>query len=117
MSNALPYLERNIHPIVIISAFNRALEDAVKIIEEVAKPIDVNNKEEMAKLIKATIGTKFVNRWSDLMCGLAMEAVKTVATDVNGKREVDTKRYARIEKVLDTDGSFGFWFWFFCKRK
>jgi T-complex protein 1 subunit gamma len=99
LANALPYLERKIHPIVIISAFNRALEDAVKVCEEIGKPIDVNNESEMIQLIKSTIGTKFVSRWSDLMCKLALSAVKTVAMDVNGKREVDIKRYARVEKV------------------
>ncbi len=31
---------------------------------------------------------------------LALKAVKTVAMDINGKREVDIKRYARIEKVF-----------------
>lgn len=99
LANALPYLERKIHPIVIISAFNRALEDALKIIEEVSIPIDVNDKAQMAGLIKSCIGTKFINRWSDLMCGLALDAVRCVAMEVNGKREVDIKRYARVEKV------------------
>lgn len=54
----------------------------------------------MTQLISSSIGTKFVSRWSDLMCSLALKAVRTVAWDVgNGKREVDVKRYARIEKV------------------
>jgi T-complex protein 1 subunit gamma len=92
-------LERKIHPVVIISAFNRALEDAVKIVDEISVPIDTSNTEEMTKLIKATIGTKFVSRWSDLMCQLALHSVRCVAMDVNGKREVDIKRYVRIEKV------------------
>lgn len=99
MANAVPYLERKIHPVVIISAFNRALEDAIKVIDDISVPIDVTNNDEMTKLIKATIGTKFVSRWSDLMCKLALDSVRCVATDVNGKREVDIKRYVRIEKV------------------
>lgn len=33
------------------------------------------------------------------MCNLALQAVKTVAIDVNGKKEIDVKRYARIEKI------------------
>jgi len=54
----------------------------------------------MTQLISSSIGTKFVSRWSDLMCSLALKAVRTVAWDMgNGKREVDVKRYARIEKV------------------
>lgn len=72
----------------------------------------------MLALIKTSIGTKFSSRWSDLMCSLALQAVKTVAVtaeaenglvgNATGKdsgmsnlniKTVDLKRYARVEKV------------------
>jgi len=54
----------------------------------------------MASLISSSIGTKFVSRWNDLMCKLALDAVRTVTWETqNGKTEVDIKRYARVEKV------------------
>lgn len=64
-------------------------------------PVDVNNTDEMMSLIKSSIGTKFVSTWSDLMCKLALDAVRTVAIEEEGtgRREVDIKRYARVEKV------------------
>nr|BBE38618.1 cct subunit 3 [Thermochaetoides thermophila] len=99
LAQALPQLERNIHPVNIIAAFKRALKDALEIIEEISMPIDVNDDKAMYKLINASIGTKFVSRWSDLMCSLALKAVRTVTWEANGKREVDIKRYARVEKV------------------
>ncbi|KAJ1496670.1 T-complex protein 1 subunit gamma [Coelomomyces lativittatus] len=101
LAAAAPFLEKKIHPIVIISAFKKALEDALKVIDSIAKPMDVNNKESMLHLIRSTLGTKFVSRWSDLMCQLALEAVNTITVKGNGdQNEVDIKRYARIEKVL-----------------
>lgn len=100
LAMALPELERNIHPVVIIQAFKRALKDALDIIDEISLPIDVSNDREMFGLINASIGTKFVSRWSELMCSLALTAVRTVAWEVgDGKKEVDIKRYARVEKV------------------
>ncbi|KAI0596055.1 T-complex protein 1 [Biscogniauxia sp. FL1348] len=100
LAQALPQLERNIHPVVIISAFKRALKDALEIIDEISLPIDINDDKAMNSLISSSIGTKFVSRWSDLMCSLALNAVRTVTWETgNGKREVDIKRYARIEKV------------------
>ncbi|KAG5459621.1 MAG: T-complex protein 1 subunit gamma, partial [Olpidium bornovanus] len=99
LTAALPHLERKIHPIVIISAFKKALDDAIRVVEKISKPVDVNNPEEMIELVKSSIGTKFVSRWSDLMCKLALDAVKCVAVDVDGRREVDIKRYARVEKI------------------
>ncbi|KDR85035.1 hypothetical protein GALMADRAFT_233615 [Galerina marginata CBS 339.88] len=99
LAQSLSQLERDIHPVVIISAYNKALKEALEIIKRVSIPIDVNNDQEMLSLIKTSIGTKFVARWSDLMCKLALDAVRTVSQDVNGQKTVDIKRYARVEKV------------------
>lgn len=56
----------------------------------------------MLALVKTSIGTKFVARWSDLMCKLALTAVRTVSAEdpvMGGKKEIDLKRYARVEKI------------------
>jgi T-complex protein 1 subunit gamma len=99
LAHALPHLERNIHPVVIIRAYKQALTDALEVAEEISQPVNIDSDKEMMKIISASIGTKMVARWSDLMCRLALDAVRTVATDSGGRREVDIKRYARIEKV------------------
>ena len=100
LARALPQLERNIHPVVIISAYKRALSDALNIIEEISLQVDMNDDKKILELIAASIATKFVARWSPLMCNLALKAVRTVTWDAGGgKKEVDIKRYARVEKV------------------
>ncbi|RKO90983.1 chaperonin Cpn60/TCP-1 family [Blyttiomyces helicus] len=99
LASALPFLERSIHPITIIRAFKQALEDALEIVTDISVPVNIGNRDEMMRLIKSSIGTKFVSQWSDLMCGIAFDAVKTVHMEVDGKREVDIKRYARVEKI------------------
>jgi T-complex protein 1 subunit gamma len=77
----------------------------------------------MIELIESSIGTKTISRYSELMCSLALRAVRTVSQDrsfasnpqaTNGQpstsaskksepaqkpHEVDIKRYARIEKI------------------
>jgi len=85
--------------VVIISAYNKALKEALEIIKRISVPIDTSNDQEMLALIKTSIGTKFVMRWSDLMCKLALQAVRTVAQEDHGIKTVDIKRYARVEKV------------------
>ncbi|KAG6850257.1 T-complex protein 1 subunit gamma [Arthromyces matolae] len=99
LAQSLSQLERDIHPVVIISAYNKALKEALEIVQRISIPINVNDDEEMLSLIKTSIGTKFVVRWSDLMCKLALQAVRTVASDENGLKTVDIKRYARVEKI------------------
>lgn len=83
--------------------------------------VDVNNKDEMMKIVKSTIGTKFIKKWfvnvimdkymniwsiimvvfrMDLACEMALNAVKTVSIEKTGnQREIDIKRYARVEKI------------------
>ncbi|WWC97149.1 T-complex protein 1 subunit gamma [Kwoniella sp. B9012] len=116
LAYSLPLLERHIHPVVIIRAFKQALNDALETIQKISIPVDISSESEMMALIKTSIGTKFSSRWSDLMCSLALQAVRTVAVtaesenglvggSAEGKSEslniktVDIKRYARVEKV------------------
>jgi T-complex protein 1 subunit gamma len=107
LAQSLSQLERDIHPVVIISAYNKALQEALAIVQRISVPIDTSNDDAMLALIKTSIGTKFVARWSDLMCSLALQAVRTVASSdesegsayASGVRSVDIKRYARVEKI------------------
>jgi len=94
------FLEEKMHPTVIIQAYRQALEDATNILrEKVATPIDMENKVEVRKVVQSCVGTKFIAKWSDLACDIAMDAVKTVSMDHSGKKEIDIKRYAKVEKI------------------
>lgn len=43
MSAAKPFIERDIHPSIIVSSYYRALDEALKKIEELAVPIDITD--------------------------------------------------------------------------
>merc|ERR1712130_974801 len=80
---------------VIIQAYRQALEDSVNMMRDVvATPIDLNDKATVRKVIESCIGTKFISKWSDMACDIAMEAVKTVTIEskTGGKKEIDIKR-------------------------
>jgi hypothetical protein len=62
-------------------------------------PVDVNNREMMLSIINSSITTKVISRWSSLACNIALDAVKTVQFEENGRKEIDIKKYARVEKV------------------
>lgn len=61
--------------------------------------VDVSNNQEMLKIISSAIGTKMISKWSKLACDVALKAVQTVSMEKGGRKEVDIKRYVRIEKV------------------
>ena len=56
LAQALPQLERNIHPVNIISAFKRALKDALEIIDEISLPIiNIDRKRNAIVIFRVTV--------------------------------------------------------------
>merc|ERR1712119_157786 len=86
------FLEEKMHPTVVIQAYRQALEDAAVILRDnVATKIDLDDAVAVRKVIQSCVGTKFIAKWSDLACDIAM--------DVGEKKEIDIKRYAKVEKI------------------
>lgn len=116
-----PFLERQMHPITLISALKRAQEDALQTISEMATPVDLASDEQILKLVRSSIGTKIADIWSEQICHMALTAVRTVCREdkidgVSGsgasgssggsinsaegvRREIDLKQYAKVEKI------------------
>lgn len=67
LAMAEPHLERNLHPTVIIRGYIKALEDALKIIDGIAFPIDINDRQQMLNIMNSCIGTKFTQRFGSLI--------------------------------------------------
>jgi len=104
LSQAEPLLERQTHPTVICNGYLKALDDAVKYIDSIAKPLDTSDRDLMVKLIESCTGTKFIARFSKVMVDLALDAVSTVhIDDGSGRKEIDIKRYAKVEKIPGGD--------------
>ena len=94
------FLEKEIHPTVIVNAYFKALEEIVKITNELGVPINLEDNADLCKIVKSTIGTKFSAQWGDLIVDLAVKAVRTVwRKDDQGNVEIDIKRYAKVEKI------------------
>jgi T-complex protein 1 subunit gamma len=97
---AYPFLEQQMHPTVIIGAFRQALEDLLEVLrDQISITIDINDRAELKRIINSCIGTKFIKKWSDLACDIAIDATKTVMMDLGGRKEIDIKRYAKVEKI------------------
>lgn len=99
MSVCEPFLESKMHPTTIVAAYVQALEDLVEGCDKFARGMDINNEEEMVAVVRSCIGTKLVNKWADMACKIALRAVNTVTTESGGRREIDIKRYAKVEKI------------------
>ena len=118
LGQAEPFLRQdNVHPTVLVAAYQKALVKALQILEKQAVEIDVERDVGwMKKLVQSSLSTKFSARWNDIMVDMALKAVLTVVqrkeatsvvamTDLLAAKshlqnvEVDLKRYAKVEKI------------------
>merc|ERR1719316_2199346 len=101
---AEPLIEKKLHPTLIVSGYMKALEDSLKIMDELAYQVDTDSNEKMREIVGAAIDTKFVSRWGNLISDLAIKAVQTVVVEKpDGRKEIDVKRYAKVEKISGGD--------------
>jgi len=94
MKVATPFLERGMHPTTIASAYMKAMCDAVEFMQATAKQIDKTSYDDVLQIVRSSIATKFTSKWGDLICRLALDAIKTCAVELqDGSLEIDIKRY------------------------
>ncbi|CAD5210572.1 unnamed protein product [Bursaphelenchus okinawaensis] len=100
MAQAEQFLEQNMHPTLIIRAYRQALEDMIKWAEEkFSKPVDVNDDKQLELVVRSCLSTKMMSQYMDLAVKIALNAVKTILVESNGAKEIDIKRYCRVEKI------------------
>lgn len=98
-----PLLERQMHPTVICNGYLKALDTITQSLTEMSIPLDLNDTAKLTELVQSCTGTKFISRFSELMVSLALDAVKTVHIEDGGRKEIDIKRYAKVEKIPGGD--------------
>ncbi|KAL5573880.1 hypothetical protein UlMin_023477 [Ulmus minor] len=102
------FIDKRYHPTFYpISAYIKALEDAVVVLDKITMLIDTKDRATMLGLVKSCIGTKFTSQFGDLIVvtisfsqDLAIDATTTVGVDLGqGLQEVDIKKYIKVEKI------------------
>lgn len=101
MQVARPFIEKEIHPTVIVGAYHKALEDIIAMIDGLATSIDINDDEDIKKALTSCVGTKFAARWGTLIIDLALAACRTIMKGVTNvaKLNLEIKRFAKVEKI------------------
>lgn len=99
MQAAQLFIEKDVHPTLIVGAYFQALEKALEIVNKMAIEVKADDEKEIERIVKSSIATKFVSEWGDLICRMAFQAVKKVSFTKNGHKEIDIKRYAKVEKI------------------
>jgi len=91
-------LEQEVHPTVIIRGFNLAKEKVLKAMDNISKPISLEDDDELTKIAMTSMSGKSAYAYSEKLAKLVVKAVKQVAEKRDGKVIVDTENIQREKK-------------------
>jgi len=100
LAKAENLLDQNIHPTVIIDGFKKASEKAQEILNEMAIPVSINDDKRLMDVAVTSMGSKSVTIAKEHFAKLAVEAVRQVAEEKDGKLKADID----LIKVLKKHG-------------
>ncbi|KAJ6800738.1 T-complex protein 1 subunit theta [Iris pallida] len=99
LQNAEELIRMGLHPSEIISGYTKAINETVKILDELvekgSEAMDVRNKEEVASRIKAAVASKQFGQ-EDILCPLIADACIQVCPKNPTNFNVDNVRVAKL---------------------
>ncbi len=98
LKNAEALLEQNVHPTVIAAGYRHAAEKAKEILEEIAKPISIDDEETLKEIAATALSSKSASMAKDLLSDIAVKAVKKVAENIDGRMVVDMDSIQIVKK-------------------
>ncbi|MFP3984625.1 MAG: thermosome subunit beta [Candidatus Bathyarchaeia archaeon] len=82
-------LEQKVHPTIIVKGYRQAAEIALKSLDDIAIPIERSNEELMETVARTSLYSKIVSSERGLLAKIAVEAIKQIAEEKDGRVDVD----------------------------
>ena len=92
-------LEDKIHPSIIISGYQKAVEKALETLESVSKDVDMDDRDTLMKLSNTSIRSKAVSSVRDHLSGIVIDAIKQVIEERDGTVIADVDNVQIVKKV------------------
>ena len=90
-------LDQDVHPTVITKGYKLAREQSLKSLENISKRVEISDDATLMKIAVTSMTGKSAEAASKHLAKIAVDAVKAVAQNVEGKLEINTENI-KIEK-------------------
>lgn len=95
-------LAKGIHPMAIAGSFLRAADKAIEFLEEIAKPVELGDREALLSAVETCLSSKVVAQNSDLLAPIAVDSVLGIVEDVETSTNVDLNDIRLVKQVGGT---------------
>ncbi|MDH5374748.1 MAG: thermosome subunit beta, partial [Candidatus Bathyarchaeota archaeon] len=98
LKRAEDLLDQNIHPTIIVSGYRKAVQNAMKTINKVAIPVDIEDRETLKKVALTSMASKAVGLVKEHLAEIAIDAVKQIVEKRGERRVADIDNIQIIKK-------------------
>jgi len=95
-------LSKGIHPTAIASSFMKAADQATKILEGIAKPVDLKVRCDLISAVNTCLSSKVVCQNSELLAPIAVDSVLGILEDPDKATNVDLRDIRMVEQMGGT---------------
>ena len=98
LSKAEALVDKNVHPTVIIDGYKKASEKALEILEKLAFPVKLTDEKTLRDVALTSLASKGISNAKELFAKMAVDAVKQVAEETDGKMKADIELIKIVKK-------------------
>ncbi|MEM1515757.1 MAG: thermosome subunit beta [Candidatus Bathyarchaeia archaeon] len=91
-------LDQNVHPTVIVGGFRKAVQRAIEVLDKVAIPVNMDDREILKKVALTSMGSKAVGIAREYLAEIAIDAVKQITEKRGDKIVADIDNIQIIKK-------------------
>lgn len=99
LKKAEELLDQNIHPTILVGGYRKAAAKAIEVIENIATPIDTNDKKAMLKVALTSMGSKAVGSAKEHLAQISIDAVTQITEKRGDKTIADIDNIQLIKKT------------------
>src|SRR5512136_1416161 len=99
LKKAEELLEQNIHPTIIVSGYRKAALKAVEVINNVALPVEIDDRPTLKKVAITSMSSKAIGPAKDHLADMAIDAVRQIVEQRGDKNIADIDNIQVIKKT------------------
>jgi thermosome len=99
LKKAEELLDQNIHPMILVAGYRKAVQKAIEIMARNAVAIDAEDQQMMMKVALTSMGSKAVGGAKEHFAEIAIEAVKQITQKLENKTIADIDNIQLVKKT------------------
>lgn len=102
MKQAELYISEGLHPRIITEGFDMARQQALKILEDIKRPVEINRKN-LQEIARTALRTKLNNQLADLLTDVCVDAILQIKTEDNKAVDLHMVELMEMQHKSATD--------------